>query len=86
MKNMAIAHVRENADGSISEQPLSEHLDGVAKRAGNFAQVACARGLRVRFFTAAELVVRLSEAFAAGALEKLLRTILRADLLIIDEW
>jgi DNA replication protein DnaC len=47
---------------------------------------ACARGLRVRFFTAAELVVRLSEAFAAGALEKLLRTILKADLLIIDEW
>jgi DNA replication protein DnaC len=47
---------------------------------------ACARGLRVRFFTAAELVVRLSEAFAAGALEKLLRTILKAELLIIDEW
>jgi len=47
---------------------------------------ACARGYRVRFFSAAELVVRLSEAFAAGTLEKLLRTILKADLLIIDEW
>lgn len=47
---------------------------------------ACTHGYRVRFFTAAELVVRLSEAFAAGMLEKLLRTILRADLLIIDEW
>ncbi len=47
---------------------------------------ACARGQRVRFFTAAELVVRLSEAFAAGTLEKLLRTILKTDLLIIDEW
>lgn len=47
---------------------------------------ACAHGYRVRFFTAAELVVRLSEAFAAGMLEKLLRTILKAELLIIDEW
>lgn len=47
---------------------------------------ACTHGYRVRFFTAAELVVRLSEAFAAGMLEKLLRTILKADLLIIDEW
>lgn len=47
---------------------------------------ACARGLRVRFFTAAELVVRLSEAMAAGTLEKLLRVILKTDLLIIDEW
>jgi DNA replication protein DnaC len=50
------------------------------------AVAACARGRRVRFFTAAQLVVRLSEAFAAGTLEKLLRTILKADLLIIDEW
>jgi len=47
---------------------------------------ACACGHRVRFFTAAQLVVRLSEAFATGTLEKLLRTILKADLLIIDEW
>lgn len=48
--------------------------------------VACATGFRVRFFTAAELVVRLSEAFSAGKLEKFLATILKADLLIIDEW
>ena len=47
---------------------------------------ACMQGYRVRFFTAAELVVRLSEAFAAGTLEKLLHSILKADLLIIDEW
>jgi len=47
---------------------------------------ACAVGYRVRFFTAAELVVRLSEALAAGTLEKLLASILKADLLIIDEW
>jgi DNA replication protein DnaC len=47
---------------------------------------ACAQTKRTRFFTAAELVVRLSEAFRAGTLEKLLKTILQADLLIIDEW
>jgi DNA replication protein DnaC len=48
--------------------------------------LACSQGIRTRFFTAAELVVRLSEAFAAGTLEKLLKNLLRADLLIIDEW
>jgi DNA replication protein DnaC len=48
--------------------------------------LACDKGIRTRFFTAAELVVRLSEAYAAGTLEKLLRSILRAELLIIDEW
>jgi len=48
--------------------------------------LACEKGIRTRFFTAAELVVRLSEAYAAGTLEKLLRSILRAELLIIDEW
>lgn len=47
---------------------------------------ACAAGYHVRFFTAAELVVRLCEAFAAGTLEKLVHTILKAQLLIIDEW
>ena len=47
---------------------------------------ACAKGHRVRFFSAAELVVRLSEAMAAGVLERFLRNILRAELLIIDEW
>jgi DNA replication protein DnaC len=47
---------------------------------------ACASGHRAKFFTAAELVVRLSEAFAAGTLKKLLRSILKADLLVIDEW
>jgi DNA replication protein DnaC len=48
--------------------------------------IACQMGRRTRFFTAAELVVRLSEAFAAGTLEKLLKSLLRAELLIIDEW
>ncbi len=48
--------------------------------------LACQMGRRTRFFTAAELVVRLSEAFASGTLEKLLKSLLRAELLIIDEW
>jgi len=47
---------------------------------------ACFRSFRTRFFTAAELVVKLSEAFKEGTLERLLKTISRADLLIIDEW
>ena len=48
--------------------------------------LACERGIRTRFFTAAQLVVRLSEAFANGSLEKVLSSILKARLLIIDEW
>lgn len=47
---------------------------------------ACEKGFCTRFFTAAELVVRLSEAHAAGTFEKFPRTILKADSLIIDEW
>ncbi len=46
----------------------------------------CSKGYRVRFYTAAELVVRLSEAMKAGTLERFLRTVLSANLLIIDEW
>jgi len=48
--------------------------------------LACEQGIRTRFFTAAQLVVRLSEAFANGVLEKVLSSILKAQLLIIDEW
>jgi DNA replication protein DnaC len=47
---------------------------------------ACEKGIPVRFFTASELVVRLSEAFKSGNLEKFLKNILKAELLIIDEW
>lgn len=47
---------------------------------------ACSLGIRTKFFTAAELVVRLSEAFTAGLLERFLTSILKADLIIIDEW
>jgi len=47
---------------------------------------ACLQSIHTRFFTAAELVVKLSEAFKEGSLEKFLKSILRAELLIIDEW
>ena len=48
--------------------------------------LACEQGIRTRFFTAAQMVVRLSEAFSNGSLEKVLSSILKAQLLIIDEW
>lgn len=47
---------------------------------------ACARGEEVRFFTVTSLVVRLTEARRVGTLERLLRDLQRADLLILDEW
>lgn len=47
---------------------------------------SCELGFRVKFFTAAQLVVLLSEALASGTLEKLMHSILKAELLIIDEW
>jgi len=47
---------------------------------------ACEADLCVRFFTAAELVVRLSEAFQSGTLERFHKSIVKAKLLIIDEW
>lgn len=47
---------------------------------------ACELGFPVKFFTAAQLVVLLSEAYAAGTLERLIKSILKAELLIIDEW
>lgn len=47
---------------------------------------ACEKGITVRFFTASELVVRLSEAFKSGNLEKMMKAVLKAELLIIDEW
>lgn len=59
---------------------------GKTHLASALGALACEQGIRTRFFTAAQLVVRLSEAFAHGALEKVLASILKAQLLIIDEW
>jgi DNA replication protein DnaC len=47
---------------------------------------ACERGRIVRFFTVTDLVVRLSEAQRAGTLERLLKDLQRAELLILDEF
>lgn len=47
---------------------------------------ACELGIATRFFTAASLVTRLSESKRAGSLERTLKEIEKADLVIIDEW
>ena len=47
---------------------------------------ACEKGRNVRFFTVTELILRLAEAHKAGTLERLLRDIQQAELLILDEW
>lgn len=47
---------------------------------------ACERGLTVRFFTVTDLVMRLSEAKRAGTVERILRDLQRADLVVLDEW
>lgn len=47
---------------------------------------ACEDGLTARFFTVTELILRLAEAHKNGTLERLLRDIQQADLLILDEW
>ena len=48
--------------------------------------IACNMGLKVRFFTTSDLVLRLSAAKAEGVLDKLLRDILRSELIILDEF
>lgn len=47
---------------------------------------ACEAGLETRFFTAASLATKLDEARRSGNLEKLLQSIDRAELVILDEW
>jgi DNA replication protein DnaC len=47
---------------------------------------ACELGLTVKFYTIAELVMRLAEAKRGGTLERLLGEIQRTQLLILDEW
>jgi len=48
--------------------------------------VACNMGLRVRFYTVSDIVMRLSAAKEDGILGKLTRDILRSDLIILDEF
>jgi DNA replication protein DnaC len=47
---------------------------------------ACELGMSVKFYTVAELVMRLAEAKRAGTLERLMSEIQRCQLLILDEW
>jgi DNA replication protein DnaC len=47
---------------------------------------ACEMGLRVRFYTVTELVLKLAEARKNGTLERLITELRRLELLILDEW
>lgn len=47
---------------------------------------ACSLGRKTRFYTVTELVLKLSESWKNGTLERLLRELRSLDLLILDEW
>ena len=47
---------------------------------------ACNKGIETRFFRTAALVNRLSEEKKKGTLSKLMKQILKSELLILDEW
>ena len=47
---------------------------------------ACEEGYKVRFFTVPEIIVRLTQVYKEGTLEKTMKKILSADLIIFDEW
>lgn len=47
---------------------------------------ACELGMATRFFTAASLVTRLSESKRVGSLERTMKELEKAELVIIDEW
>ena len=48
--------------------------------------LACEMGLKVRFYTVTELVLKLSDSYHTGTLERLVRELKQLDLLILDEW
>ncbi|TVQ28600.1 MAG: hypothetical protein EA383_00150 [Spirochaetaceae bacterium] len=48
--------------------------------------MACEMSLRVHFYTVTELVLKLSDAYRSGTLERLVRDLKQLDLLILDEW
>ncbi len=48
--------------------------------------IACEMSLKVRFYTVTELVLKLSDAYRLGTLERLVRDLKQLDLLILDEW
>ncbi|MDA3951383.1 MAG: IS21-like element helper ATPase IstB [Spirochaeta sp.] len=48
--------------------------------------MACEMSLKVRFYTVTELVLKLSDAYRTGTMERLVRDLKQLDLLILDEW
>ena len=48
--------------------------------------VACSMGMRVRYFTTTELVTLFSEAKRDGTARKLMRSLERTDLILLDEF
>lgn len=47
---------------------------------------ACEQGLKTKFFSVTELVLKLAEARKKGTLERLTNELKKQDLLILDEW
>ena len=47
---------------------------------------ACEMGMKVKFFTVTELVLKLAETRKNGTLERLISELKKLDLLILDEW
>jgi len=64
---------------------VGSHGTGKTHLAIALAQAACRKGLRVRFFTAAELVTELEKAQKQYTLDRFLGQLERAHLLICDE-
>lgn len=90
MPNLNKARVLELAQGHWIEQRQNAILvgdigTGKTHLAIALAVAACRGGKRVRFFTAAGLVNELLEAQDEGRLGKLLVTLMRQDLVVLDE-
>jgi DNA replication protein DnaC len=64
---------------------VGSHGTGKTHIAVSLGQAACRAGIRVRFFTAAELVSQLEKAQKQYTLDRLLGQLDRAQLLICDE-
>ena len=64
---------------------MGSHGTGKTRIAVSLGQAACRAGLRVRFFTAAELVSQLEKAQKQYTLDRFLGQLERAQLLICDE-
>ncbi|WP_345739805.1 ATP-binding protein [Mitsuokella multacida] len=47
---------------------------------------ACQMGLKTKFFSVTELILKLAEACKQGTREKLVKDLQKQDLLILDEW